>query len=138
MINKIGFTGTKIGFSNKQICLFKNLVNKYSFQEFHHGDCVGADKQAHDIIRNLYPNVKIICHLPINDNLRAFCICDKYKVPKSYLERNRAIVNHTDLLIAISGTVKEQLRSGTWATIRFARKSQKEIRIILPNGAIIK
>ena len=138
MIYKIGFTGTRKGFSNEQTCSFKILINKYLFQEFHHGDCVGADKQAHDIIKDLYPNVKIICHPPIDERLRAFCICDEYKVPKAHLKRNRAIVNHTDLLIAISDTVKEQLRSGTWATIRFAREKQKEIKIILPNGAITK
>lgn len=48
---------------------------------------------------------------------------------KSYMIRNDRLVHHADVLIAFPETEHEQLRSGTWATIRRARKIALEVRI---------
>ena len=53
--------------------------------------------------------------------------------PKPYLERNKDIVDETGLLIA-TPKGEEIVRSGTWSTIRYARKNHKKIIIIMPNG----
>lgn len=47
----------------------------------------------------------------------------------SYMDRNDALVAACDLLLAYPRTDREQLRSGTWATIRRARKARKMIII---------
>jgi predicted Rossmann fold nucleotide-binding protein DprA/Smf involved in DNA uptake len=56
--------------------------------------------------------------------------------PLPYLERNHAIVNESDFLIAAPDG-PETLRSGTWATVRYARKVGKRVLVIMPNGEIL-
>lgn len=43
------------------------------------------------------------------------------------LARNRRIVAAVDVLIAAPETDREELRSGTWATIRYARAAGKPV-----------
>jgi predicted Rossmann fold nucleotide-binding protein DprA/Smf involved in DNA uptake len=48
------------------------------------------------------------------------------------LERNKDIVSESDFLIAAPDSKKERLRSGTWATVRHARKLGKRVMILEP------
>ena len=57
---------------------------------------------------------------------------------KPYLERNKKIVNCCDILIAAPKQINEVLRSGTWSTIRYAKKIGIEVFIILPNNLTFK
>jgi hypothetical protein len=66
---KIGFTGSREGMSTHQKEQFVLKLNELGVTEFHHGDCAGADAQAHDIIREFFPNVKIVVHPPKSDYL---------------------------------------------------------------------
>jgi hypothetical protein len=52
------------------------------------------------------------------------------------LERNKLIVARCDLLLATPETQQEVLRSGTWATIRAARRNSKSHTIVFPDGAL--
>jgi hypothetical protein len=47
--------------------------------------------------------------------------------PKPPLARDRDIVNAVEFLIAAPKSDDQTLRSGTWTTIRYARKTGKEI-----------
>ena len=99
--------------------------------EFHHGDCVGADAEAHAIADE--NNAYIVVHPPSNPKSRAFV--EGYGVrllPRPYLERNHAIVDSTDLLIATPKQTFEVRRSGTWATVRYARDIGRAITILYP------
>lgn len=51
------------------------------------------------------------------------------EVPGGYMVRNDAIVAHSDVLLAFPQTCTEVLRSGTWATIRRARKAGVEVHL---------
>ena len=53
---------------------------------------------------------------------------------KPPLDRNRDIVDACDVLIATPKDFVEELRSGTWATVRYARKQRKPLVIVWPNG----
>lgn len=75
-------------------------------------------------------------HPPINPAKRAWCTGDFTYPEKDYLDRNRDIVNCTDILITCPSGYTEKLRSGTWATIRYARKIGKTVVIIFPDGSI--
>jgi predicted Rossmann fold nucleotide-binding protein DprA/Smf involved in DNA uptake len=55
---------------------------------------------------------------------------------KPYLARNRDIVLETIALIAAPAEPLEQIRSGTWSTVRFAKKQGKTVILILPDGTI--
>ena len=55
---------------------------------------------------------------------------------RPYLDRNKDMVRETAWLIAAPAEPEEQLRSGTWSTIRFARKLGKPVFLIFPDGTV--
>lgn len=123
---KVGFTGTQIGMSEAQKLQFVQDLLLLNPTEFHHGDCVGADADAHDIVREFFPGCKIVSHPPTIRSKRAFKKADEYREPKDYLARNKDIVDETDVLFGSPKSDEEELRSGTWSTIRYSRKQNKE------------
>lgn len=128
---KIGFTGTREGMSDDQKCEFLKLTKGAT--EFHHGDCIGGDEESDALIR-IVKGVIVHIHPPDDPKLRAFC----YKKEQgdiiwstdSYINRNHTIVDKTEILIAAPLTNKEEVRSGTWATIRYARSIGRETWIL--------
>lgn len=128
----IGMSGSRDGITKKAEDTLKKFLNNTKIDEVHHGDCIGADKIFHDICHD--KNLKIIIHPPNDNKLRAFCKSEYILLPKPYLERNKDIVDCIDILIAFPSSETEILRSGTWSTIRYARKKNKKILIIYPNG----
>lgn len=99
----------------------------------HHGDCVGADAQFHALVREILPDARIVIHPPLSDSKRAFCDGDETKEARAYLARNRDIVRDSDVLLAAPQSSEEILRSGTWATIRFARKRNHPVILVPPD-----
>jgi len=132
---KIGFTGTQAGMTTEQRYRVLQALNR-SVSEFHHGDCIGSDEQAHKICRIKYPHIKIHLHPPQNPRKRANCE-GAFKVWPSlpYLERNRQIVRAVDVMLATPMEYAEHLRSGTWATIRYARRLHRRLIVIYPDGS---
>jgi hypothetical protein len=106
---------------------------------FHHGDCIGADQQAHRIFYDKVGGTLIYLHPPENDKLRAKLDSECYHVypAKPYLQRNFDIVSATDFLIAAPKEAEETVKSGTWATIRYAENQKKNVVIIRPDGSVI-
>ena len=135
-MNAIGFTGTRNGMTMTQKhILGDGLFWLRSFaEEFHHGDCVGADEEAASLAKGF--GYQIVGHPPDERGARAFFQSDISLPEKPYLERNHAIVDATQILIACPFEVEEVLRSGTWATIRYANQSNKPIVVISPNGTL--
>jgi len=131
---KIGMTGSRFGMTKSSKEQFLNFIEKYTITEAHHGDCVGADQMFHEIIREHDKNIKLIIHPPSDKKCRAFCNGDSVNKEKSYLVRNKNIVNSVDLMVAFPPSNKEILRSGTWSTIRYCRKIGKPLFIIYPNN----
>ena len=136
-MRKIGFTGTRHGMTEKQKESVKNFIYSQQFNEIHHGDCIGSDKEINDIIieyrKKNKKNIKIVGHPPKYNKYRANCKCDLMLPKNDYLSRNHDIVNATDILIATPDT-KEKIHSGTWSTIRYARKKDKKIYIFNKKG----
>jgi hypothetical protein len=130
----IGFTGTKKGMTDIQKDRVGGILQYHMPPEVRHGDCVGADKQFHEIVRRLCPGAKIVVHPPEFLMYRAFCKGDVILPAKPYLRRDDDIVGACEFLIATPKEGFEVLRSGTWATIRRARKKGKHVTIIYPDG----
>ena len=118
----MGFTGSREVMTDRQKETFRQILPKCGPTEFHHGDCLGADAEAHAIVKSCCATARLIIHPPSSDSLRAFCQGDAHLPPKPYLARNQDIVDECEVLVAAPKTTEEQLRSGTWATIRYARK----------------
>jgi len=144
---KVGFTGTQEGMTSLQKKSFLSVWQMIEdeigpIHEFHHGDCFGADFEAHGMARNAFSHVGVgvvVIHPPNVNIKRAFCsnyFIDNVKIekPLPYLERNTEIVKACDVLIATPKEREEVLRSGTWATIRRVRKYNKKLAVIFPDG----
>ena len=118
---KIGFTGTRRGMSMNQKRMLRYVMTRfYDVVEFHHGAAIGADTEAVEIVTTLgrWENSPQIIPHPAK---------------KNPLARNRTIVSKVGILIAAPATDREVLRSGTWATIRYAQ--QRDIAVVmLPRG----
>lgn len=124
----VGITATRKGLTPYQKTALEAKLRELKAVSLHHGDCQGGDADAHEIGRKLH--LFIVGHLPSNPSQRALCDFDEIRYPKPYLERNRNIVNESDYMIALPSSSQEELRSGTWATIRYARRGKKGLVII--------
>jgi hypothetical protein len=129
----IGFTGTQLGMSAHQKETLRQVLTAATLQGdpviFHHGDCVGADAEAHEIA--LAAGCEVIIHPPIRRIKRAYCQGAKeIREPKDYIPRNHDIVDESIGLIASPKSNQEELRSGTWATVRYARKINKRVILL--------
>ncbi len=133
----IGFTGTQQGMTDNQaskVSSYLRYLTKSASVEAHHGDCIGADKNFHDLCLEF--GIRTVIHPPTNQIKRAFCESDLVMLALPYLERNHKIVESAERLIACPKEKFEVLRSGTWATVRFARKVGRIVVIIYPDGEV--
>lgn len=130
----VGFTGTREGITPAQNNNLIAWLSSHTRGTFRHGDCVGADKAAHDaaMLFGWYVHV----HPGPDSRFRAHVTGYNVLHPvMPNLERNAAIVNAADILLACpSGP--ETLRSGTWSTIRKARKRGILVTLFWPDGSI--
>lgn len=130
----VGFTGTRAGMTTPQKRRVEALLRTSNVTEAHHGDCIGADDDFHDICLKL--GVPVIIHPPKDSKYRAWCEGATYVFPpKDYLVRNKDIVNACRFLIACPKEVKEPppLRGqGTWSTVRYGRNLYREVSVVWP------
>lgn len=138
MTMRVGFTGTQGRPKPEQQMSLYGLLHSLNIKQdliyLHHGDCIGADELAHDLALSL--GYRVVIHPPQDPSKRAFCEgAYGTREPKYYLDRNQAIVDECRVLIAVPKT-QELIRSGTWATVRRARKAKKPIYVILPSGVV--
>jgi len=122
-----------------QMMLFAQIITELKTTEFYHGDCIGADEQAHALVLALEGEIAIKkrpCNL---NSQRAFtkegeCIAE----PEPPLDRNKKLVDDGEITVAVPGEDFEEVRSGTWATVRYSKKSGKPVIIIWPNGHVLR
>lgn len=158
-LHHIGFTGTQQGLTGAQYWALCSLMHcglglalqvgktrpLASERVLHHGDCVGGDVAAH--ICAVMLGWQIVIRPPTDNKKRAYC--DKLRIFSSweggafgvmvkrerpYIERNHLIVDRTQFLIAAPKDLKMEIRSGTWATVRYAFRQRKRVVIVWPTG----
>lgn len=132
---RVGFTGSKQGVTSAQLHSLRGWLLANTVDEFHHGCCVGADTYANAIAYEY--GLAVVFHPPIDmsqaSDLREFP--GTWRKPLPYMARNRAIVDECELLIAMPGmSDEERLRSGTWATVRYARRMRRPVVRLLRMG----
>jgi hypothetical protein len=132
---KIGVTGTREGANDKQL----KQVAEYLMSlgpvgpghELHHGDCRGVDVQIAAIAKHL--GWRIVCHPPKLTEQQGFFGGDEIRGKKGYMERDRHIVEETELLIVVPLQDKWQPKGGTWYTHDYAVRKGKMVKIFYPN-----
>lgn len=155
----LGITATRGQLTVAQADNLERWIHDPDVTEVHHGDCKGGDELAHSMA--LIARKPIVIHPPTVELHRAFChrkvtwwaFGRNYEKmaeivwlfppvnrepdftvlePLPYLKRNHDIVDTCDFLLALPGTEQEIVRSGTWATIRYARKVGRPHEIVTP------
>lgn len=129
---KVGFTGSRDGMTDPQkVTVGELLAGAASLS---HGDCQGADADAHHLAYSL--NIWTIVHPPTKAYLRAYCDGDATYPSMPYLDRDRKIVDTTDILVATPNGMAEKFSGGTWYTIHYAEKKKSPIVIVWPDGSV--
>lgn len=143
---RVGFTGTQQGMTTAQLHTFRRWLFEHvdDVDEFHHGCCVGADVQAHFLVYDVFSSFMdneslgtVLHYHPPTDTSKAFDFGDFVGTrhePAPYLDRNRIIVANSDVLVAAPKADREELRSGTWATVRYAREAGVEVKQLARTG----
>jgi hypothetical protein len=135
----IAFTGTREGMSNRQTEAFTELIGAFAnviaegYQTiFVHGGCDGADIKTRDITLSMNHSICVEC-FPGDESQHkknSLCISQVVHPIMPYLWRNKKMVNMGGLLVAAPLSMNEENRSGTWSTIRYARKINKPCIIL--------
>jgi len=133
----IGITGTRSAITIPQGRALFDLLRQMRtrFLWMNHGDCVGVD----EVVSQWWSieSGRLRAHDPDIDALRAFVTSDERMPPLPYLARNRAIVDTSRALVAVPNG-PERERSGTWATVRYARRLGKPLAIVMPDGVVVR
>lgn len=138
-----GQTGTRHGGTPYQIASVAWLWAKYGIKVLHDGDCQGVDAQLYHLAKSF--GTQVILHPPTKPDTRAFCglqdcvVVDPetiWRPERPYFVRDRDIVNEAEVMVGVPHKPFEQDHGGTWYTIRYARKQNKPLAIVWPNGHI--
>lgn len=133
----MGITGTRtMPTASQEHMLAKLIKDTRGLTELHHGCCLGADAMSHHYA--LRYGVPVVIHPPTNARAMAVLRDERDRlVARTYKQRNQAIVDACDWLVALPKHPEWDERSsasGTWQTIRMARKQGRHITIIYGNG----
>ena len=134
-------SGTRVGMTKCQREACTRLLRELPHDvEFHHGDCRGVDAEFHNLVYQIRGSVTLLhIHPPTLDKDRAFCKPEQMSTTvydtRDYIKRNRAMVDACNVVYAFPKSRVEQKRgSGTWATIRYAKKVGKPCHVVFPCG----
>lgn len=129
----LGFTGTRKGLTALQRAALTLRLADLLPAEVHHGDCQGADEALHRLAGQML--IPVVVHPPVKPDLRAWCPSPRILPEKDYLERDRDIAEAAGLLIACPDG-PERAKSGTWYTVRYARKLGTPVTVLYPDGRV--
>lgn len=137
----VGFTGTRKGMTDEQWDAVIEILMGLDYNEAHQGDCIGADADFFTILYGLREETKRPCTIHAwPSTVKGTNIHSKSDVihdPLPPLVCDKLMVERSDLLIACPKGFDEEVRSGTWTTVRYARKHGIRRIIVLPDGSLI-
>lgn len=102
----------------------------------HHGDCIGADAEFHDLARARSGSLIVIHPGPATDADHAGKTGDERREPMNHMKRNKTIVTESTVVIATPFEDVEQEFGGTWKTIGMARKAKRPLAIVMRDGTV--
>jgi len=157
------FTGTREGMTNEQREAVREILFARDVFSAHHGMCVGADHQFHEIVFGMRAPIEgggvrpLVVGWP-GDVPRDLTVlgkvtCDTVKVKRPPLLRNKEMAAHAayfEKLRREKGSGGEVVcvacpleheppangRGGTWHAIRQFRSAGIAVLVVLPNGSV--
>lgn len=131
----LGFTGTRYGMTDAQELTVLECLRRWRPAELRHGDCQGADAQAHALA--VREGIRTVAHPPVNEEWRAFCDANQILPAQHYLHRDRDLVDASHMLLAAPASPVDVGWSGTWYTIRYAQDRHRLVVIVGPDGRVV-
>jgi len=140
----LGFTGARLGVTQAQRAALSSVIVPPDLVL--HGGAKGADAQFHAVIAEMLgPELPLPIEVYPGESARwtywnyASDSGRRFRVHPTAppLDRNRAIVSRCDHLLACPDG-PERTRSGTWTTVRYARRAGKPVTIIMPDGTVLE
>ena len=135
----LGFTGTRLGTRPAQTAAIHWFMHRLRPSRLVHGGASGADMVAHGIAESL--GIPVIWIYPGDTRSSAVWAGMRAGIeiypPLPPLERNRVMVKQIHGLLACPKSDTEELRSGTWSTVRYARAAGVPVYLIRANGKIV-
>lgn len=133
---KYGFTGTRHGLTAEQLHCLQDVA--IDMTKGSHGACFGADREFHGLFpaipMEIYPSDEGQHQWAVATCKGAKDVIHPIMLP---IPRNHQIVNTVERMVAAPLGHIEQFRgSGTWATIRYARKLRRPLIILWPGGRV--
>ncbi len=154
------FTADGLRLEHLQEALYGQIARLYDegYRSFISGMCIGVDMWAAQqviALRREHPDVELIAAVPFEgqekhwafsdqkEYRRLLDACDRVEVlcrpavsrenaAACYRTRNRWMVDHAEALLAVYTGSPENVRSGTAATVHYARERQRRILYIHP------
>jgi hypothetical protein len=141
----LGFTGTRHGMTPTQFHAVRRVLAEVTADRVfvaHHGDCVGADAEFHDICGTFCGRAIVEIHPGPLSDLSAGCRGTTRHKPMSHMKRDAAIVAASSVMIAAPFEDEPQDRGGTWATIGMARRALRrgelsELHVVGRDGRLL-
>lgn len=138
-VRNVGITASREGLSAQQCDALTKILHRlrceFGALLFHHGCCRGGDEIGARLAREA--GYFVVGHPPESNKLRSWVKCDYLMDPLPYLDRDTRIVEWSDFVIGLP-QIPECSRSGTWYTIREARRLQRRLVVINTAGMIIE
>lgn len=139
LVRSLGFTGSRKGLSERQRYILHQILEECKPEVAVHGGCIGADTDFHNLcIRHETPVIKVYQSTLVQTWGDRLFLTPTHKTriiwmgSQPPLDRNWDIVRDRDLVVACPDTAQETLRSGTWATVRYAQQLERTIIVIKP------
>jgi len=146
VIKPFVFTGTRKPVTDEQLdqmyTIMRRLKDQHGYNRIFHGCAKESDRRAHlmavalGLDRELYPS---------NDEQETWASSQRsggttiiYPM-RPPLDRNHYMLDRAGTntrLIAVPHLSVEEIRSGTWATVRYARMLKRRITILWPDGRV--
>ena len=131
-------TATRKGLTHAQLEEAEFLLSSWGTTELVHGAAQGGDTELHRLAHKLGIPCLIYPASGVPSNIDRILIkSDDLRYPAvPPLDRNKTMVNRSTRLLGFPKGYNEELRSGTWAAIRYARKQKKNVWIVWPDGSV--
>jgi hypothetical protein len=133
----LGFSGTRSGLTTLQRTRLLEVLYKSLATHAHHGGAQGADEDFHAMVRWALPHTYVVVHPCQGVNHTYYLDDPKVTVlpGRPPLKRNREMVAAVERMIICPAQDREILRSGTWATYRYAKAARRTRYILFPTIA---